>query len=280
MVADVPRHGIDWWCDSASLRRVPVRVDVTRLLFATALSLAQGGKGPNFAFDLCVRRSTAEQRASLDLSSWSIAFNGAEPIRQETLKQFAETFEPCGFRSHALYPCYGLAEATLIVSGRLKSNPAVVKLVDGRLLESGRAVDAVAGSERERPLVSSGHPPADEKVIVVNPETLTECGQDEVGEIWVSSRSVALGYWDRPDETTRTFRAHLSTGEGPFLRTGDLGFIRDNEIFITGRLKDLIIIRGRNHYPQDIEFSGKVVIPPYDLLQERRFRLMLMAKNG
>jgi amino acid adenylation domain-containing protein len=211
--------------------------------------------GPNFAFDLCVRRITSEQRASLELSSWSIAFNGAEPIRQETLQRFAENFEPCGFRSQAFYPCYGLAEATLIVSGRLKSDPPVVKIADARLLESGCAVDAIPGGERERPLVGSGHTLADEKVIVVNPKTLTECAQDEVGEIWIWSRSVALGYWNRPDETAHTFRAHLSTGNGPFLRTGDLGFIKDGELFITGRLKDLIIIRGRNHYPQDIEFS-------------------------
>lgn len=211
--------------------------------------------GPNFAYDLCVRRITSTQRASLDLSSWSVAFNGAEPIRQETLQRFAENFEPCGFRPQSFYPCYGLAEATLIVSGRLKSDPPVVKLVDARLLESGCAVDAVAGGEKARPLVGSGHTLADEKVIVVDPETLTECGSDEVGEIWISSRSVALGYWNRPDETTHTFRAHLSTGDGPFLRTGDLGFIKDTELFITGRLKDLIIIRGRNHYPQDIEFS-------------------------
>ncbi|HMG74244.1 MAG TPA: amino acid adenylation domain-containing protein [Pyrinomonadaceae bacterium] len=211
--------------------------------------------GPNFAFDLCVRRIASEQRASLDLSSWSIAFNGAEPVRQETLQRFAENFEPCGFRSQAFYPCYGLAEATLLVSGRHRSHPPVVKKVDARLLESGRAVDAVAGGERERLLVGSGHTLADERVIVVNPDILTECGQDEVGEVWISSRSVALGYWNRPDETAHTFRAHLSTGHGPFLRTGDLGFIKDGELFITGRLKDLIIIRGRNHYPQDIEFS-------------------------
>jgi amino acid adenylation domain-containing protein len=211
--------------------------------------------GPNFAYDLCVRRITSEQRASLDLSSWSVAFNGAEPIRQETLERFAKNFEPCGFRPKAFYPCYGLAEATLIVSGRLKSDPPVVKLVDAGLLESRCAVDAVAGGEKARQLVGSGQTLADERVIVVNPETLTECGPDEVGEIWVSSRSVALGYWNRPDETTHTFRAHLSTGDGPFLRTGDLGFIKDGELFITGRLKDLIIIRGRNHYPQDIEFA-------------------------
>jgi amino acid adenylation domain-containing protein len=211
--------------------------------------------GPNFAYDLCVRRVTSEQLASLDLSSWSVAFNGAEPIHQETLQRFAETFEPCGFRLQSFYPCYGLAEATLIVSGRPKSDAPVVSLVDARMLESGCAVDAVAGSKKARPLVGSGQTLADENVIVVNPETLTECGPNEVGEIWISSRSVALGYWNRPDETAHTFCAHLSTGQGPFLRTGDLGFIRDGELFITGRLKDVIIIRGRNHYPQDIEFS-------------------------
>ncbi len=191
--------------------------------------------GPNFAYDLCVRRITPEQRTSLDLSSWSVAFNGAEPIRQETLQQFAENFEPCGFRPKSFYLCYGLAEATLIVSGGLKSDSRVV--------------------EKAKPLVASGQTLLDETVIVVNPETLSECGPDQVGEIWVASRSVAQGYWNRPDETIHTFRAHLSSGDGPFLRTGDLGFIKDRELFISGRLKDLIIIRGRNHYPQDIEFS-------------------------
>src|ERR1044072_8656278 len=210
---------------------------------------------PNFAYDLCARRVTSEQLASLDLSSWSVAFNGAEPIRQETLQRFAETFAPCGFRPESFHPCYGLAEATLIVSGRPKSDAPLVNLVDARMLESGCAVDAVAGSEKARPLVGSGQTLADEKVIVVDPDTLTECGPNEVGEIWVSSRSVAMGYWNCPDETEHTFRAHLSTGIGPFLRTGDLGFIKDAELFITGRLKDVIIIRGRNHYPQDIEFS-------------------------
>lgn len=212
--------------------------------------------GPNFAYDLCVRRVTSGQRANLDLSSWSVAFNGAEPIRQETLERFARTFEPCGFRRQAFYPCYGLAEATLLVSGGPKSGLPVVKTVDAGSLENGRAAEARAGAGKARPLVGSGQTRTDERVIVVNPETLTECAQDEVGEIWVSSRSVALGYWNNPDETAHTFHAHLSdTGEGPFLRTGDLGFIKGGELFITGRLKDLIIIRGRNHYPQDIELS-------------------------
>lgn len=211
---------------------------------------------PNFAYDLCVRRITAEQRASLDLSSWSVAFNGAEPIQQETLERFAQTFGPCGFRQQAFYPCYGLAEATLLVSGGPKSSQPVVKTVDAGLLENGRATETRADTGKARPLVGSGQTGTHQRVIVVNPEILIECAPDEVGEIWVSSRSVALGYWNRPDETSQTFSAHLSdTGEGPFLRTGDLGFIKDGELFITGRLKDLIIIRGRNHYPQDIELS-------------------------
>jgi amino acid adenylation domain-containing protein len=184
--------------------------------------------GPNFAYDLCVRRVSSEQRLGLNLSSWSVAFNGAEPIRQETLQRFAQTFEPCGFRPQAFYPCYGLAEATLIVSGGPKTVGPVVKTVDAGLLESGCA----------------------------SPETLIECQPGEVGEIWVSGQSVALGYWNRREETAHTFRAHLAnTGDGPFLRTGDLGFLQDGELFVTGRLKDLIIIRGRNHYPQDIELS-------------------------
>jgi amino acid adenylation domain-containing protein len=214
--------------------------------------------GPNFAYDLCARRVTAEQRASLDLSSWDVAFNGAEPIREETLARFAETFGPCGFRRQAFFPCYGLAEATLLVSGGPKDARPVVKTVDAESLEGGHVAEARADGARARPLVGSGQIRPDERVVVVNPETSNACASGKVGEIWVSSRSVALGYWSLPDESERTFRARLSgTGEGPFLRTGDLGFIADGELFITGRLKDLVIIRGRNHYPQDIELSAE-----------------------
>ena len=215
---------------------------------------ADSGGGPNFAYDICCRKITPEERATLDLSSWEVAFCGAEPVRRETLERFAAAFAPCGFRWEAFYPGYGLAEATLLVSGALRTAPPVVLSVEGAELERDRVVMASAGAEGLRTLVGCGRAPADQEVVVVNPESLIRCPPDRIGEIWVSGPSIAQGYWGRPEETKQAFWAYLAdTGEGPFLRTGDLGFLRHGELFVTGRLKDLIVIRGRNHYPQDIE---------------------------
>ena len=217
---------------------------------------ADTGGGPDFAYDLCSRKVTPEERATLDLSRWTVAFNGAEPIRQETLKRFATAFEPCGFRWEAFYPTYGLAEATLIVSGGSQTTPPIVLSVGGAEFERDRIVVASAGDKGVRTLVGCGRALEDQKVVVVDPESLIRCPPDQVGEIWVSGPSVAKGYWGQPEETTHAFRACLAdTGEGPFLRTGDLGFLHHGELFVTGRLKDLIVIRGRNHYPQDIEHT-------------------------
>lgn len=212
--------------------------------------------GPPFAFDLCVRKITAEQRATLDLSSWDVAFTGAEAIRSETLERFSSAFAPCGFRREAFYPCYGLAEATLIVSGGLKASPPVVFSVQSAALEQNRVVAASRGEKVVHTLVGCGQSLEDQQITIVHPETFTRCLPHEVGEIWIAGPSVSQGYWSRPEETKRTFQAYLAvTGEGPFLRTGDLGFLKDGELFITGRLKDLIIIAGHNHYPQDIELT-------------------------
>lgn len=212
--------------------------------------------GPNFAYDLCVRRISEQERAALDLSRWTVAFNGSEPIRAETLERFATAFEPYGFRRDAFYPCYGLAEATLIVSGERTMPQPITKLFEAKALENNRVVEAQPGNEDARLLVGSGAALPCEEVIIVDPASLTQCPPGYVGEIWVSGPSIAQGYWNRPEESVRTFRAHLlDTGEGPFLRTGDLGFCHDGQLFITGRLKDLIIIRGLNHYPQDIELT-------------------------
>jgi len=212
--------------------------------------------GPNFAYDLCVRKITDEQKAILDLSSWTIAFNGAEPVRSETINAFTKAFESCGFRREAFYPCYGLAEATLIVSGGIdKSSPSVFTF-NRELLEENRVLAMSPDEDGGRALVSCGKSLPGEQIIVVDTESLTKYPPNQVGEIWVSSPSIALGYWNNPEETEKTFGAYLSDdGSGPFLRTGDLGFFKDDELFVTGRLKDLIIIRGRNHYPQDIELT-------------------------
>jgi acyl-CoA synthetase (AMP-forming)/AMP-acid ligase II/acyl carrier protein len=220
--------------------------------------------GPNFAYDLCVRKVTAEQKQQLDLSCWELAFTGAEPIRAETLDRFAEAFAPCGFRRSAFYSCYGLAEATLMVSaGRKGVEPArlTVRKADleqNRVVPAGPndlAVDA-AGRPVVQTIVGCGVPRPGLTAHVVSPESLTRCEPDQVGEVWVAGPSVARGYWNRPQETRETFGAKLAdAGAGPFLRTGDLGFEHDGELFICGRLKDLIIIRGRNCYPQDIEWT-------------------------
>lgn len=225
-----------------------------RWLKAISRFQATTSGGPNFAYDLCIRKITPEQRASLDLSSWEVAFTGAEPIRAETLTQFARTFADSGFRMSAFHPCYGMAETTLIVSGSRKLVAPTVRYVDEVALEQNKVVAAFDHEESTaRAIVGCGGC-LEQKIRIVNPESLTACPDNQIGEIWVSSPSVAGGYWNKPELTQQTFNAYLSdTGEGPFLRTGDLGFLLEGELFVTGRIKDVIIIRGQNHYPQDIE---------------------------
>ncbi|NJP19916.1 MAG: amino acid adenylation domain-containing protein [Hydrococcus sp. CRU_1_1] len=210
---------------------------------------------PNFAYQLCIEKITSEQLETLDLSSWSIAFNGAEPIRANILKEFCAKFARCGFRPEAFYPCYGMAEATLMIAGGFKADSPAFKTICGDALEQNRVVEASVNNKNARTLVSCGQSLPEQQIIIVNPDTLTRCQPNEVGEIWVSGASVGKGYWHRLEETEETFSAYLSTGEGAFLRTGDLGFLDNDEVFITGRVKDLIIIRGRNLYPHDIELT-------------------------
>lgn len=212
--------------------------------------------GPNFAYDLCVHKITLEQRSNLDLNSWDVAFNGAEPIRADTLDRFTVAFESCGFRREAFYPCYGLAEATLMVTGGEKAALPVIGKFEAVALGRKRITETLAEGDRTQTLVGCGRTLPDQEIVIADPEILISCSPDQMGEIWMSGPSITQGYWNRLKETEHTFRAYLAdTGEGPFLRTGDLGFLKDGELFISGRIKDLIIIRGRNHYPQDIELS-------------------------
>jgi acyl-CoA synthetase (AMP-forming)/AMP-acid ligase II len=209
--------------------------------------------GPNFAYDLAASKITPEQLASLDLSCWEVAFTGAEPVRAETLERFAATFEPCGFRKEAFYPCYGMAETTLIVTGGAKTAAPIVRRIKAEELEQNRVLTAKS-QDNSRQIVGCGRSLANLKVVIVDPKSLTALPDNQVGEIWVSGESVARGYWNRPQETEMMFNAYLGdAGEEPYLRTGDLGFLENGELFITGRIKDAIIIRGQNHYPQDIE---------------------------
>jgi acyl-CoA synthetase (AMP-forming)/AMP-acid ligase II/acyl carrier protein len=212
--------------------------------------------GPNFAYDLCVKKIQPEHLANLDLSSWDLAFNGAEPLRAKTLEQFSKKFAQCGFNYSAFYPCYGMAETTLFATGGDKNQKPVIKRALTEKLEKTSLVETEVLSAESPVLVGCGHTYMDTTVIIVNPESLTRCEKGQVGEIWVSGGSIASGYWNRSEATQETFQAYSKdTGEGPFLRTGDLGFLLDEELFVTGRLKDVIIIRGQNHYPQDIELT-------------------------
>ncbi|MBO9999004.1 MAG: fatty acyl-AMP ligase [Cyanobacteria bacterium SID2] len=232
-------------------------------------------QAPNFAYDLCVRRAKPKDLRNLDLSTWEAAGNAAEPINPEVLAKFYQTFSQCGFRWNAFAPAYGLAEATLLVSAKPKLSAPVLIEVDAAALEQNKIAillhtananeNGSADSVRAYP--SCGRLVCDTEVAIVNPDTFQRCASNEVGEIWVSSSRVAQGYWRRPDATKETFQAYIHDAErsanleGPFLRTGDLGFLHEGELFITGRMKDLIIIRGTNHYPQDIEWTIQQLHP-------------------
>ena len=211
---------------------------------------------PNFAFDLCVERIKPEELRGLDLSSWHTVFDGAEPIRADTIDRFARAFADVGFRREVFFPCYGLAESTLFVSGGPWGHGPYTLDVSRAALEQKRVAPATAG-DRLR-LISSGAPASAQRVRIVDPDTLQVCEERRVGEIWVSGESVASGYWNNRDESAHTFGAAIgSEQQQRFLRTGDLGFIDDGQLFVTGRLKDLIILGGRNYYPQDLELAAE-----------------------
>ena len=215
--------------------------------------------GPNFAYDLVCRTATPEKLEQLDLSSWDVAFSGAEPVRWDTLKRFAEIFGPCGFKPEAFYPCYGMAETTLFISGGHKHQTPNILWVDPVALEHNQVIQTQETSlannpqsRKTRSLVSCGFPWLADEVMIVDPQELTSRDADQVGEILVSGKGVGLGYWDKPEDTETTFRVYVE-GRGPYLRTGDLGFLQDGELYITGRIKDMMILWGRNRYPQEIE---------------------------
>ena len=193
---------------------------------------------PNFAYDLCVRRIPEEQRRGLSLETWRVALNGSEPVRASTLRRFADAFSACGFRPQAFNPGYGLAEATVVVTGHpVGGGPKIRK-----------------SAEEGREVVSVGAPAPHARIAIVDPSLRVECPEGVTGEVWVSGPMVARGYWRREEATRDTFFARLAaTREGPFLRTGDLGFLDKGELYLTGRIKDLVIVAGQNHYPQDIE---------------------------
>ncbi|MFZ1322475.1 MAG: SDR family NAD(P)-dependent oxidoreductase [Ignavibacteria bacterium] len=218
---------------------------------------------PNFAFELCVNKITDEQKKSLDLSTWTTAMNAAEPVRAETIERFSEYFSECGFEKRYFSPGYGLAEGTLILSTTFtKDEPVLKRFNDTDIEKKNKAVVSIAEDKISKVHAGHSHSIEDTRLAIVDPVSLIECKEGEVGEVWASGVSIAQGYWQREDATAETFKAHIKdTNEGPFLRTGDLGFIYENELYITGRYKDLIIIRGQNHYPQDIEYTVEASHP-------------------
>ncbi|MCX4820508.1 fatty acyl-AMP ligase [Streptomyces sp. NBC_01142] len=211
------------------------------------------GGGPNLAYDLCLRRIKDDEIEQLDLSRWETAVNGAEPVRAETMDAFAERFAPAGFRKEAFYPCYGLAESTLLVSGKEPGEMAASRVVDAADLEHHRLRPAPQGRPA-RTLVSSGRPQNCE-VVIVDPASCRKLPSGVVGEVWIRGESVARGYWNRPLENAHAFNGATEDGDEGYLRTGDLGVMDGDELYITGRMKDIMIVAGRNLYPQDIERS-------------------------
>jgi amino acid adenylation domain-containing protein len=221
--------------------------------------------GPNFAYELCVRTVTEEQKAELDLSCWDLAFNGAEPVSADTMARFTAAFASCGFRPESFYPCYGLAESTLLVTGGRRQLPPVLLGVDRSSLQQDLIVPLSEPGVAGQTLVGCGRKARDAELRIVDPLTLQPLPDDRVGEVWVAGPSVAGGYWNRPEESAQVFRAFTADDHsGPYLRTGDLGFLHGDELYITGRAKDLLILYGRNHYPQDIEHSVEAC---HELLQ-------------
>jgi acyl-CoA synthetase (AMP-forming)/AMP-acid ligase II len=224
----------------------------SRWLQAISRHRATHSGGPNFAFAVTLKKFQPEENAGLDLSSWRVAFVGSDPLSFETLSEFARAFAPYGLRQKSLYPCYGMAEATLAVTGSRVDEGFATLRIDRDALHEGRVVPADASTPRAQTLVSSGVALPLMQVAITDPETGTPSPVDRVGEIWVKGPSVSAGYWGNDDATAANFGATLSGVEG-FLRTGDLGFIKEDELYVTGRMKDLLKIRGKNHYPQDIE---------------------------
>ncbi|MCC7370239.1 MAG: thioester reductase domain-containing protein [Chloroflexi bacterium] len=233
--------------------------DPVRWLRVISAVQASASPGPNFAYDLCVQRTTPDERARLDLRSWNFASVAAEPIRPATLERFAEAFSVAGFRPEAFWPAYGLAESTLAVTAGVLPGQKLARPFDRTALERSAGIPATLGDvDAVRMLATSGRWGRDTEVVIVDPERGVRLPPGRIGEIWCMSESVGQGYWNRPADSASLFQARLAdSGDGPFLRTGDLGFVHDGELFITGRLKDLIIIRGRNHHPHDFEHSAE-----------------------
>ena len=222
------------------------------------------GGSPNFGYELCLRKTTPAQRSKLDLSAWRLAFCGAEPINPATLQEFFAAFEPAGFRHQAFYPCYGLAEATLLVTG---GQGAKVLHVDRKKLRDKKIEHVDPPNGESQSLVSCGKVLGNQQLAVIDPQSHERCSEGTLGEIWVRGESLARGYWNRGgDLDSQLFQAViLGEEDETYLRTGDLGFLWSDELYVTGRLKEVIIIRGRNHFPNDIEITSQAAHEAVDV---------------
>ncbi len=242
----------------------PAQMAQSPWLWLKAISTyrAHTSGGSNFAYDLCIARSRRIAQETLDLSCWKVAFNSAEPVRADTVQEFCATFRGFGFDSEAMFPCYGMAEATLLISGGGEHRRPVITRISRSGLAQG-LVEAPRDAEDEKSLVGCGSALAGEGIAIVDPQNLSELPQAHVGEIWVSGDHIPAGYWRNESASADTFHAHTAdqAGQRRYLRTGDLGFIRDGEIYITGRIKDVLIVRGRNVYPQDLERIAQRAFP-------------------
>ncbi|WP_165607300.1 AMP-binding protein, partial [Mycolicibacter sinensis] len=234
---------------------------------------------PTFAYDLCVKTTTPAQRAALDLSNLTHAWIGTEPVRATTLQNFAEAFAPAGFQLNGIQAAFGLAESALLVTAMQSPEVAGVRYVDRNALGRNQVIDVAADDADAVAIVGCGAELDGMRVLIVDPETRLPCCADEVGEIWASGPSIAQGYWGRPEETEHAFNAYVAdTGEGPYLRSGDLGFFRDGELFVTGRCKDLMTIGGYSHYPNDIELTVQACHPA--LMPSRGAVFLLPGKRN
>ena len=242
----------------------PIALAQKPVLWLQALSKYQitTSGGPNFAYDLLCQKITDEQRESIDLSHWEVAFTGAEPVRAQTLEKFVELYKPCGFKPEAFYPCYGMAEATLFITGIDATEYPSITYLDKKALNEDKVVAIAPDRPNSKAVVSCGHTWLGDEIIIVDPETKTQCASDRVGEIWAAGTGIGKGYWQREEQTANTFQATLANNsDKTYLRTGDLGFIQDGELYITGRIKDMMILWGRNHYPQHIEETVETCHP-------------------
>jgi len=241
--------------------------------------------GPNFAFELCIEHATLRGLPAVDLSCWKVAFNGAEPIRAQSVERFAQTFAPVGFGNKAFFPCYGLAESTVVTACGPRDVGPVLRQVDLQTLGDGHVLPADPDRLVLRE-ICCGPAMEESELWVVDPERHVVAPPGDVGEIWLAGPHIGKGYWGRPEESKATFGALMLDGRGPFLRTGDVGFTMPEGVYVVGRIKDLLIVRGRNYAPNDIEqiwtdvtgHAGQAIAAAFQMMHEGTSHVVLVAE--